>query len=1211
MFGKFIDSNSVTGTQIRLDNDQWLRGRNFANTGDLNILKVTSTDLIEFKTTPYVEGQGKLALYSDLTPIQNTVDYLLSEQNLMKDEIDALQAASETFALKNLSNLTSTFIPDGVGLNSVSTTLFSITTDDNAATSPTGEINIHSGDITNVASTASTGFMRISSGDNSGSGNSGNIDLYAGSVGSGIRGDIGLDGKTTTVKVQNYDVAGWDSLFIVRNTSPGSIGEIQFLSYAMGNDTMGMRIFNSDPSSGFSIEGYSRINQNGGAFNFISTGILADVDSTLTGGDFNITASSVTYIDPLLGLNASVSSGNVNISTENGYVSGSNTDANTGNIQLITGTPQGAGTRGNIGLNASFVEANIPSTGNFQITNSSGSARIEFAFADYGILNDSVAMRIWNSSPSNGFHIIGLGQNNQNGGRFFFESSFVLAATDGVYSGGDFDIATASTRNYYSSAANISVNSGNVNIITDDGYVNGSYLNANSGNIQLNTGNPQGTGSRGYISLNGDYITTNSKQIKNVADGTDLQDAVTVSQLGGISSIYALTDLSNLVPTAIPDGVNLESVSINQSATTSFSLRTKNQTTSVSGRILIRTGDTDSNFVSGSINIDTGACSNAIGATNTTILTGSLTFASGTILSGTRGSSGPSFLRSGNISNFTTATVYSGNTGIAGVQSGSIQSSFNGATINGNSGSVSLVSGNVQATVADSTANGNSGSVTVGSGNLQTLNVSASVTGNSGLLNMRSGAIFGSGFSTSNSGLVFVNSGDVVNVNNIGNTGNVYFSTGANLGTGNSGNVFISSGVSNISGNTGNINISTGLAVSGSRGVITLDASFVSANSTQIKNVADPTDPQDALTLNYFNNNIPSLAALDYYPLQAYNTYAPIYADGDAGVLDPVTPTNPRPGWYFINSAGSPQKINWYFFDGNIVSCELQNFAAFAVVTLDSIASLPYFIYYTFPTGSGDVIPGFAHSQVVYSAPYVPSAVVGTKYLVYFGAEPDVFPYLPRIELTYNAVASGGDQGATELVSTAAFSTESSATANQVQVMVENLGLNLSNFKAYFNLLIFPVFEESQDYYGSFYSSQSQTNPVEDIARAMTFNNTDEANGVSIVSNSQITFAKGGLYNVQFSAQFSNANGSKREVDIWLSKNGVNVPYTNSQEQISGQIDTISAWNFFIRVTDGQYVELYWSSPSTDISILYTAAKSAPDRPETPSIILTVNKIIS
>lgn len=1060
MFGKFIDSNTVTGTQIRLDNDQWLRGRNFANTGDLNILKVTSTDLIEFKTTPYVEGQGKLALYSDLTPIQNTVDYLLSEQNLMKDEIDALQAASETFALKNLSNLTSTFIPDGVGLNSVSTTLFSITTADNAATSPTGEINIHSGDITNVASTASTGFMRISSGDNSGSGNSGNIDLYAGSVGSGIRGDIGLDGKTTTVKVQNYDVAGWDSLFIVRNTSPGSIGEIQLLSYAMGNDTMGMRIFNSDPSSGFSIEGYSRINQNGGAFNFISTGILADVDSTLTGGDFNISASSVTYIDPLLGLNATVNSGNVNISTENGYVSGSNTDANTGNIQLITGTPQGAGTRG-------------------------------------------------------------------------------------------------------------------------------------------------------HISLNGDYITTNSNQIKNVADGTDLQDAVTVSQLGGISSIYALTDLSNLVPTAIPDGVNLESVSINQSATTSFSLRTKNQTTSVSGRILIRTGDTDSNFVSGSINIDTGSCSNAIGATNTTILTGSLTFASGTILSGTRGSSGPSFLRSGNISNFTTATVYSGNTGIAGVQSGSIQSSFNGATINGNSGSVSLVSGNVQATVADSIAIGNSGSVTVGSGNLQTLNVSASVTGNSGLLNMRSGAIFGSGFSTSNSGLVFVNSGDVVNANNIGNTGNVYFSTGANLGTGNSGNVFISSGVSNISGNTGNINISTGLAVAGSRGVITLDASFVSANSTQIKNVADPTDPQDALTLNYFNNNIPSLAALDYYPLQAYNTYAPIYADGDAGVLDPVTPTNPRPGWYFINSAGSPQKINWYFFDGNIVSCELQNFAAFAVVTLDSIASLPYFIYYTFPTGSGDVIPGFAHSQVVYSAPYVPSAVVGTKYLVYFGAEPDVFPYLPRIELTYNAVASGGDQGATELVSTAAFSTESSATANQVQVMVENLGLNLSNFKAYFNLLIFPVFEESQDYYGSFYSSQSQTNPVEDIARAMTFNNTDEANGVSIVSNSQITFAKGGLYNVQFSAQFSNANGSKREVDIWLSKNGVNVPYTNSQEQISGQIDTISAWNFFIRVTDGQYVELYWSSPSTDISILYTAAKSAPDRPETPSIILTVNKIIS
>jgi hypothetical protein len=237
--------------------------------------------------------------------------------------------------------------------------------------------------------------------------------------------------------------------------------------------------------------------------------------------------------------------------------------------------------------------------------------------------------------------------------------------------------------------------------------------------------------------------------------------------------------------------------------------------------------------------------------------------------------------------------------------------------------------------------------------------------------------------------------------------------------------------------------------------------------------------------------------------------------------------------------------------------------------------------------------------------------VAGTKYLIYFGVEPDVFPYLPRIELTYNAAASGGDQGPTELVSTAAFSTESGASANNVQVMVENLGLNLSNFKAYFDLLIFPVFEESQDFYGSFYSSQTQDNLIPDVARAMTFNNTDEANGVSIVSNSEITFDSGGLYNIQFSAQFTHSNSSSQDIDIWLSKNGTNVPFTNSRETLAGQVNVISAWNFFVRVNAGDYVEIYWSSPSDDAIIEYTAAQTGPTRPETPSIILTVNKIIS
>jgi hypothetical protein len=68
-----------------------------------------------------------------------------------------------------------------------------------------------------------------------------------------------------------------------------------------------------------------------------------------------------------------------------------------------------------------------------------------------------------------------------------------------------------------------------IGIYTDGG---GLQENVNSGEIILQTATTSGTGVRGKITLNGREIDVTNKQIKNVANGTDPQDAVTVSQLG-------------------------------------------------------------------------------------------------------------------------------------------------------------------------------------------------------------------------------------------------------------------------------------------------------------------------------------------------------------------------------------------------------------------------------------------------------------------------------------------------------------------------------------------------------------------------------------------------------------------------------------------------------------------------------------------------------
>lgn len=44
---KFIEDNAVNGAKIRLDNNEMLRGRNAANSADVDILRITTADQLE------------------------------------------------------------------------------------------------------------------------------------------------------------------------------------------------------------------------------------------------------------------------------------------------------------------------------------------------------------------------------------------------------------------------------------------------------------------------------------------------------------------------------------------------------------------------------------------------------------------------------------------------------------------------------------------------------------------------------------------------------------------------------------------------------------------------------------------------------------------------------------------------------------------------------------------------------------------------------------------------------------------------------------------------------------------------------------------------------------------------------------------------------------------------------------------------------------
>lgn len=149
--------------------------------------------------------------------------------------------------------------------------------------------------------------------------------------------------------------------------------------------------------------------------------------------------------------------------------------------------------------------------------------------------------------------------------------------------------------------------------------------------------------------------------------------------------------------------------------------------------------------------------------------------------------------------------------------------------------------------------------------------------------------------------------------------------------------------------------------------------------------------------------------------------------------------------------------------------------------------------------------------------------------------------------------------------------------------------------------------------YGQFYSTQDQT-AAANTATAVTFNNSDAMNtGITVASSSQITFAAAGDYDVYFNLQFINVENTDHEVTVWLRRNGTDV--ANSATRIVVPASGVGGTGFFafntlVRVTAGQYIEVYWATEDADVSLNYEAAQVSPfARPAIPSAVLTANRI--
>jgi hypothetical protein len=149
--------------------------------------------------------------------------------------------------------------------------------------------------------------------------------------------------------------------------------------------------------------------------------------------------------------------------------------------------------------------------------------------------------------------------------------------------------------------------------------------------------------------------------------------------------------------------------------------------------------------------------------------------------------------------------------------------------------------------------------------------------------------------------------------------------------------------------------------------------------------------------------------------------------------------------------------------------------------------------------------------------------------------------------------------------------------------------------------------------YGAFQDTTDQTAANTTTAYAITFDTTDFSNGITLSNSSRLNVAQSGIYNLQFSIQFTNTTNASQDVDVWFRKNGTDIANSNSRfgfaprKGAGDPFHTIAALNFFVSLAASDYVQIMWRTTDVGVSIEHYAAGTSPTRPAIPSVIATLS----
>jgi hypothetical protein len=171
-------------------------------------------------------------------------------------------------------------------------------------------------------------------------------------------------------------------------------------------------------------------------------------------------------------------------------------------------------------------------------------------------------------------------------------------------------------------------------------------------------------------------------------------------------------------------------------------------------------------------------------------------------------------------------------------------------------------------------------------------------------------------------------------------------------------------------------------------------------------------------------------------------------------------------------------------------------------------------------------------------------------------------------------------------------------TNETIQQQIDNIEAQIGNIGA--------------SYWFSAWDTTTQTNPVANTPRIVTWNNSDPSgNGITAGSaTGSIKVLNTNAYNIQFSFQLHQTSSSTANVTIWLRKNGTDILASAGEYDVKGNDHLVTAWNYVMVLEANDYIQFVWASDSTAMTLGYQAAQTSPyTHPAIPSVIITVTNV--